>query len=82
MIDNIRSYAKAQSERFAFIMAELERTDSDYDQKTQSYYKPPALPAEIHKIPENSRVLYTNDAATLYDGQPGGAGATFFRFFL
>ena len=67
MIDNIKNYAKAQSDRFAFIMAELVRTDSDYDQKTQSFYKPPALPAEIHKIPENSREFYTDDAATLYN---------------
>ena len=48
-------------------MAELERTDSDYDQKTQSFYKPPALPTEFYKIPENSREFYTDDAATLYD---------------
>ena len=67
VIDNIRNCAKAQSERFAFIMAELERTDSDYDQKTQSYYKPPALPTEIHKIPEKSREFYTDDATTLYN---------------
>ena len=48
-------------------MAELERTDSDYDQRTQSYYNPPALPTELHKIPENSREFYTDDAATLYN---------------
>ena len=66
-IDNIRLYVKTLSEQFAFIMAELERTDSDYDQKTQSYYKPPSIPAEIAKIPVNSRELYTADASTLYD---------------
>jgi hypothetical protein len=67
MSDNICYYAKAQSERFAFIMAELERTDTDYDQKTQSFYKPPMLPTELYKIPENSREFYTDDAATLYN---------------
>jgi hypothetical protein len=66
-IQSIRTYTTALSEQFAFIMAELERTDSDYDQKTQSFYKPPSIPAEIDRIPVDSRELHTADASTLYD---------------
>jgi hypothetical protein len=48
-------------------MAELNRVFNDYDPKTQSFYKPVAIPADISQITETSREFYTADAKALYD---------------
>ena len=50
LVENIRTHTKAESERFAFCMAELNRVMSDYDPKTQSFYKPVPIPKELHRI--------------------------------
>ena len=65
--ESFRAFRKAHADRFGFTMAELDRIDSDYDPKTQSFYKPPSIPEDIGKINALSREAYTNDAATLYD---------------
>ena len=59
--------SRAESDRFAFIMAELNRIESDYDPKTQSFYKPISLGDERDKISTDSRSFYVADALTLYD---------------
>ena len=63
----VRTYTKKESDRFGFSMAELNRVFNDYDPKTQSFYKPIAIPAEISKIAATSRDFYTADARALYD---------------
>ena len=65
--ESFRAFRKAHADRFGFTMAELNRIDSDYDPKTQSFYKPPSIPEDINKIDSISREGYTADAATLYD---------------
>ena len=67
LVENIRTHTKAESERFAFCMAELNRVMSDYDPKTQSFYKPVAIPKEIHRIDEEARTFYVDDAKAPYD---------------
>ena len=67
LMENIRTHNKAESERFAFCMAELNRVMSDYDPKTQSFYKPVPIPKEIHRIDEKARTFYVDDAKALYD---------------
>lgn len=67
LVENIRTHTKAESERFAFCMAELNRVMSDYDPKTQSFYKPVPIPMELHRIDEKARPFYVDDAKALYD---------------
>jgi hypothetical protein len=67
LVENIRTHTKAESERFAFCMAELNRVMSDYDPKTQSFYKPVPIPKELHRIDEKARTFYVDDAKALYD---------------
>ena len=50
LIENLRTFTKTEAERFAFVMAEFNRTINDYDQKNQAFYKPPAIPAELEKL--------------------------------
>ena len=66
-IENLRTFTKAELERFAFVMAEFNRTINDYDQKNQAFYKPPTIPAELEKIDATSQSFYTADAKVLYD---------------
>ena len=40
---------------------------SDYDPKTQSFYKPIALPKELNKIDADSRSGYVDAAQAIYD---------------
>ena len=67
LVENVRTHTKAESERFAFCMAELNRVMSDYDPKTQSFHKPVAIPKELHRIDAMARDIYSDDAKALYD---------------
>lgn len=67
LMEAVKAYTKKESDRFGFVMAELNRVFNDYDTKTQSFYKPTAIPAEMAKITATSREFYTDDARALYD---------------
>ena len=67
-MENVRTHIKTESDRFAFSMAELNRVLSDYDPKTQSFYKPIALPKELNKIDADSRSGYVDAAQAIYAG--------------
>ena len=67
LVENVRTHIKTESDRFAFSMAELNRVLSDYDPKTQSFYKPIALPKELNKIDADSRSGYVDAAQAIYD---------------
>jgi len=67
LVENVRAHIKTESDRFAFSMAELNRVLSDYDPKTQSFYKPIALPKELNKIDADSRSGYVDAAQAIYD---------------
>ena len=67
LMEAVRTYMKKESDRFGFVMAELNRVFNGYDPKAQSFYKPVAIPADIAQITETSRDFHTADAKALYN---------------
>ena len=47
LMEAVKTYTRKESDRFGFAMAELNRVFSDYDTKTQLFYKPIAIPRDI-----------------------------------